>query len=170
MGARPTPTGEGSGMARLMALDVGTVRIGVAVSSGLLAAPYTTLYVSQDEKQTFAAIQRLVEESGAETLVVGLPISLDGQIHVQGRRVQAFVERLRPYITVPLTFWDERLSTVEAERLRSQQEGGKTGKRQPERRQAKRRRKGHEIDALAATVILQEYLDHLGRKTEEEQV
>jgi putative holliday junction resolvase len=157
-------------MARLMALDVGAVRIGVAVSGGLLAAPYTTLHVSQDEEQTFAAIQRLIEETGAESLVVGLPISLDGQIHMQGQRVQAFVERLRPYITIPLTFWDERLSTVEAQRLRAQQGGGAAGRRQPERRQAKKRRKGHEIDALAATVILQEYLDHLGRKTEEEQV
>ena len=153
-------------MARLMALDVGAVRIGVAVSGGLLAAPYTTLHVSQDEEQTFSAIQRLIEETGAESLVVGLPISLDGQIHMQGQRVQAFVERLRPYITVPLTFWDERLSTVEAQRLRAQQEVA--GRRQPERRrQAKKRRKGHEIDAMAATVILQEYLDSLGSKAEE---
>ena len=157
-------------MARLMALDVGTVRIGVAVSSGLLAAPYTTLHVSQDEEQTFTAIQRLIEESGAEILVVGLPVSLDGQLHMQAQRVQAFVERLRPYIPVPLTFWDERLSTVEAERLRAQQEESGAGRRQSGRRQAKRRRKGHEIDALAATVILQEYLDHLGRETKGEQV
>ena len=154
-------------MARLMALDVGTVRIGVAVSAGLLAAPYTTLHVSQNEEQTFAAIQRLIEETGTESLVVGLPISLDGQIHMQGQRVQAFVERLRPYITIPLTFWDERLSTVEAQRLRAQREGGGQSER---RRQTKRRRKEHEIDALAATVILQEYLDHLGRRTEEKQV
>jgi putative holliday junction resolvase len=151
-------------MARLMALDVGTVRIGVAVSGGLLAAPYTTLHVSPHEEQTFAAIQRLIEETDTESLVVGLPISLDGQIHMQGQRVQAFVERLRPYITIPLTFWDERLSTVEAQRLRAQREGGGRPER---RRQTKRRRKEHEIDALAATVILQEYLDHLGRRTEE---
>ena len=157
-------------MARLMALDVGAVRIGVAVSSGLLASPYTTLRVSQDEEETFAAIQRLIEETGAESLVVGLPISLDGQIHMQGQRVQAFVARLLPYITIPYTFWDERLSTVEAQRLRSQQEESGAAKRQSGRRPAKRRRKGHEIDALAATVILQEYLDHLGHKPEEEQV
>jgi putative Holliday junction resolvase len=159
-------------MARLMALDLGAARIGVAVSAGLLAAPYTTLHVSQDEEQTFAAIQRLIEETEAESLVVGLPISLDGSIHMQGQRVQSFVERLLPHITIPLIFWDERLSTVEAQRLLSQRETGEAGKRQPERRrtQAKRRRKGHEIDALAATVILQDYLDHLGRKTEGKQV
>ncbi len=160
-------------MARLMALDVGEARIGVAVSdgTGFLASPYTTLHVSRDEEQTFAAIQRLIEESEAETLVVGLPISLDGQIHMQGQKVQSFAERLLPYITIPLVFWDERLSTVEAQRLLAHQESDETGKRQGRRRkQSKRRHKGHEIDALAATVILQEYLDHLGRKTEEKQV
>src|SRR5438552_19040960 len=106
-------------MARLMALDVGEARIGVAISdaSGFLASPYTTLHITRDEAQTWKAIQRLVDETGAEGLVIGLPISLDGAIHSQGKRVQAFAERLKEHITIPLTFWDERLSTVEAERL-----------------------------------------------------
>src|SRR5258708_12375021 len=106
-------------MARLMALDVGEARIGVAVSdaTGFLASPYTTLHVSRDEAQTWAAIRRLIDETGAEVLVVGLPISLDGEIHAQARRVQAFAERLKEQIAIPLTFWDERFSTVEAERL-----------------------------------------------------
>lgn len=153
-------------MARLIALDVGEARIGVAVSdaSGFLASPYTTLHVTRDEAQTWKAIQRLVDETGAEGLVIGLPISLDGAIHSQGKRVQAFAERLKEHIAIPLTFWDERLSTVEAERLLAQreQEQGKRarvgGGRQ--RSQTKRRRRQQEIDALAATVILQEYLDH----------
>ena len=54
--------------------------------------------------------------------MVGLPISMDGQIHGQGQWVQAFVDRLQPYIAVPVTFWDERLSTVEARRLLAQQD------------------------------------------------
>jgi putative holliday junction resolvase len=156
-------------MARLLALDVGEVRIGAAVSddSGILASPYTTLRVSRDEQQIWQAIQRLVEETEAEGVIVGLPISLDGQIHAQGQRVQSFAERLRSHITVPLSFWDERLSTVEAERLlaeRNQEEVGRkvqrrTGGRQ--RTRTKRRKPDQEIDALAAAVILQEYLDHL---------
>src|SRR6266567_3821885 len=111
-------------MTRLMALDVGEVRIGVAVSdgTGLLASPYMTLHVSGGEEQTFVAIQRLIEETEAEALVLGLPISLDGQIHMQGQKVQSFAERLLPHITIPLVFWDERLSTVEAQRLLSHQE------------------------------------------------
>jgi putative holliday junction resolvase len=151
-------------MARLMALDVGEARIGVAVSdaTGILASPYKTLQVSRSEEQTWQAIQQLIDETAAEGLVVGLPISLDGQIHAQGARVQAFAERLQQHISIPLTFWDERLSTVEAQRLlaqREQDEGG-TRRRQGTRRhtQTRRRQKGQQIDALAAAVILQDYL------------
>jgi putative Holliday junction resolvase len=157
-------------MARLLALDVGEVRIGVAVSdaTGFLASPYITLRASRDEEQTWQAVQKLIEETEAEGLVVGLPISLDGQIHAQGERIQSFGERLRPHITVPLVYWDERLSTVEAQRLlaqRSQDEGGKRQRRAGQQPSKKRRhKKGQEIDALAAAVILQDYLDHLKEK------
>ena len=165
-------------MARLMALDVGEVRIGVAVcdARGFLASPYTTLHVTRDEQHTWTEIQRLIEETEAEGLVVGLPISMDGQIHGQGEWVQAFVERLKPHIALPVTFWDERLSTVEARRLLAQRDapwddeqggGRRRQRRTPQRRtQTKRRQRGQEIDAYAAAVILQDYLDTLGRKTE----
>ena len=163
-------------MARLMALDVGEVRIGVAVSdaSGFLASPYTTLRVARDEFQTWAAIQRLIAETEAEALVVGLPISLDGQLHAQGERVRAFAERLKSHVSIPLVLWDERLSTVEAQRLlaeRTQDErskrqrgGGYNNQRRSLARQGRRRQ---EIDALAAAIILQDYLDHFKGKTEE---
>ena len=153
-------------MGRLMALDVGEARIGVAVSdsSGILASPYTTLRVARDEAETWLTIARLIRETEAEGLVIGLPISLDGQIHGQGERVQAFAERLKQHITIPVTFWDERLSTVEAERLLSEREQTAQGKpfRRGNRRRnsTKQRRKHQEIDAIAAAVILQEYLDN----------
>ncbi len=158
-------------MARLMALDVGMARIGVAISdaTGFLASPYTTLHVTRDEAQTWKAIQHLIDETEAEGLVIGLPISLDGEIHSQGERVQAFAERLKEHITIPCTFWDERLSTVEAERLlgeRGETEQGKHRKANGRKRvQAKRRRRKQEVDALAAAVILQEYLDQHVSKT-----
>jgi putative Holliday junction resolvase len=158
-----------------MALDVGEARIGVAVCdpTGFLASPYTTIHVSRNEQQNWDTIQRLLKETEAEGIVIGLPVSLDGQIHEQGRKVQAFAERLQSHVSVPLIFWDERLSTVEAERLRAYGTGqgrrtggsrvpmkGKGGMRQGgARTRSKRRQRGHEIDALAATVILQEYLD-----------
>ena len=151
-------------MARLMALDVGEARIGVAISdsTGTLASPYSTLHISRDEQQTWKAIQQVIDETEVEGLVVGLPISLDGQLHAQGQRVQSFAKRLQEHISVPLTLWDERLSTVEAQRLlaqRGQEEGWKHQRRSSRQRtQSKRGRRVHEIDALAATVILQDYL------------
>jgi putative holliday junction resolvase len=159
-------TVERARMARLLALDVGEARIGVAVSDamGFLASPYTTLHVSRNEAETWEAIRRLISETDAEGLVIGLPVSLDGQLYGQARRVQAFAERLKQHITIPLTFWDERLSTVEAERLLAERGQGKRGQRGSRRRKRGRQ----EIDALAAAVILQEYLDHQSRKTEDE--
>ncbi len=157
-------------MTRWMALDVGEARIGVALSdpSGFLASPYTTLRVPRDELQTWAAIQQLIKETEAEGLIIGLPISLDGKIHAQGEHIQAFAERLRPHITIPITFWDERYSTVEAERLlagQHQDEGqGRLGRSNRRRSRSARR---HSIDALAAAIILQEYLDDLRSKTED---
>lgn len=151
-------------MPRLIALDVGEARIGVALSdaSGLLASPYKTLRVTRDEAQIWAELQAIIAETEAETLVVGLPVSLDGQIHAQGERILAFAERLKAHISLPVVFWDERLSTVEAERLLAER-----GQRPRERRQSAGSRGGHKrkrsasqgIDALAAAVILQEYLD-----------
>ncbi len=155
-------------MARLMALDVGDARIGVAScdTTGFLASPYTTIHVTRDEQQTWEAIQTLIDEIEPEGLIVGLPISLDGQIHAQGQRIQAFVERLKTHTSIPVTFWDERLSTVEAQRLLTQSGQTRREKRPNrggrQRSQPRKRRSSQEIDALAAAVILQDYLDHLG--------
>lgn len=152
-------------MPRLMALDVGRARIGVAVSDagGVLASPYTTLHVTRDEAETWAKLQQLIEETEAEALVVGLPISLDGTIHAQAELVMAFVERLKTHISLPVSFWDERLSTVEAERLLAERgdyahiKAGRRGKGGS--RRGRKQRSRQEIDALAAAVILQDYLD-----------
>src|SRR5260370_34171424 len=160
-------------MPRLMALDVGAARIGVALSdaSGFLASPYTTLHVTRDEAETWAAIQELITETDVEGLVIGLPVSLDGQIPAQAERIMAFTERLKTNIALPVVFWDERLSTVEAERLLAER-----GQKPRERRQSrggrggqggahKRKQRGQQqIDALAATVILQGYLDQSSLK------
>ena len=154
-------------MSRLMALDVGEARIGVALSDagGFLASPYTTLHTARDETATWAAIQQLIEETEAEGLIVGLPVSLDGELHAQAERIMAFTERLKAHLSLPVTFWDERLSTVEAERLQAERglnpRARKKGQRGGHRR---RQRAGQEIDALAAAVILQDYLDQHPQK------
>jgi putative Holliday junction resolvase len=157
---------EKNPMPRLMALDVGQVRIGVALSDpdGFLASPVTTLHVTHDKLQLWDTLQQLITENEAEGLIIGLPISLDGAIHAQAERIMAFAERLKTHIQVPVTFWDEQYSTVDASRLlaergqkprssRKWQGNQRKGKKQPKQRHQ------HEIDALAATVILQNYLD-----------
>lgn len=166
-------------MPRLMALDVGEARIGVALSdpSGFLASPCTTIRVSRDENETWARLQQLIEEVEAEELVIGLPVSLDGAIHAQAERIIAFTERLKAHIALPVSFWDERLSTVEAERLltergeraytrRQKSSKGSRGGGKSSSGRGRKQRGQHEIDALAATVILQEYLDHHSQKRE----
>jgi putative Holliday junction resolvase len=132
---------------RLIGLDVGEVRIGVAVSdpTGTLASAREVL-ARRPEALALQAIARLVEEEEAAAIIVGLPRSLSGELHSQATLVQEFADKLRQEVQVPVEFWDERLSTVAAER---------------EMRAAgtKRERRKAMIDAVAAAIILQSYLD-----------
>jgi len=132
---------------RLIGLDVGEVRIGVAVSDpdGILASPREVL-ARRPEVQAFKAIARLVAEEEAKAIIVGLPRSLSGELHGQAALVQVFVELLRKEVTVPIHYWDERLSTVAA--ARQMRAAG-----------AKRERRRAMIDSVAAAIILQSYLD-----------
>ncbi len=132
---------------RLIGLDVGEARIGVAVSdpTGTLASARTVL-ARRPEQAALLALQRLVEEEEAEAIIVGLPRSLSGELHGQAALVQDFAEQLRQQVSVPIHFWDERLSTVAAER-EMRAAGAKRGKRRSM------------IDAVAAAIILQSYLD-----------
>lgn len=132
---------------RLLALDVGDVRIGVAVSdeTRTLASGLTTLR-SRGPRQDAQQVAALVREQAASEVVVGLPLRLDGTAGPQAEKVQAFVERLRRSLRVPVVTRDERLTSVAAaERLA---EAGVRG------RERKRR-----IDQAAACLILQELLD-----------
>lgn len=132
---------------RLIGLDVGEARIGVAVSdpTGTLASARVVL-ARRPEDAALRAIERMVEEEEAEAIIVGLPRSLSGELHGQAALVQDFAERLRAQVSVPIHFWDERLSTVAAER-----EMRASG--------AKRDKRRAMIDAVAAAIILQGYLD-----------
>lgn len=144
-----TRDGKGTAVV-ILALDVGQARIGVAASdeTETLASPRTTLR-RHSTATALDAILRLVEQEGAGLVVVGLPVSLDGQLHGQAQTTQAFGEKLRARLrprTIPLVYVDETLSTVRAEeRLRA------VGVR-PDRIRER-------IDAEAAAVILQDYLD-----------
>jgi len=132
---------------RLMGLDLGERRIGVAVSdpSRVLARGIEVIERRLVEKD-LEAIARLAEEYEVETIVVGYPRRLDGTAGEEAKKAEAFAAQIEAHLELPVILWDERLSTVRAARALA--EGGK-----------RKRRLG--IDAVAAVVILQDYLDSL---------
>ena len=133
---------------RALGLDLGERRIGVALSdsAGTMATPYEVVHRSGDRARDHLKIAALAEEAGVELLVVGLPLSLDGSKGPAALGVEAEVDELREQFDLPIEMWDERFSTVEAaRRLRG-----------ANLRRGKRR---HVIDQVAATVILQSWLD-----------
>lgn len=134
-------------MTRLLALDVGDERIGVAISDelGLLARPYGVMQrVAGPE--SFVRLARIVECEGVGRIIVGLPLLADGTEGKQVRSTQAYVRGLTPYVAVPIVYWDERYTTQEARDLIS-------------RMDSRRRREPVAIDAAAAAVILQDYIN-----------
>lgn len=134
---------------RALALDVGNRRIGVAASdpTGTVARPVTVIRRHNLDADT-AAVVAAVRSEGAEVVVVGLPLSLSGAEGPQAALVRRFVADLRPVVDVPVVLRDERYTTVEATAvLRAQ------GVR-PELIKDR-------VDAVAAALILQEYLDTL---------
>ena len=134
---------------RAIGLDLGSKRIGVALSDsdGTLALPYEVVQRTGDRARDHRRIAELVAEAEAEVVVVGLPYSLDGTIGPTARRYLAEAGRLRATLSVPVETYDERLTTVTAER--SLRETGMTGT-------ARRR----VVDKVAAAVMLQSWLDH----------
>jgi putative Holliday junction resolvase len=140
--ARQDPILDSSG--RVLALDVGERRVGVAVSdpSGTLATPHSVIQ-RRSKAKDFEAVGRLVAELDIQRVVVGLPLTLDGEVGPQARRVTRYAQALAETLDVPLEYHDERYSTVTADDLLTQS----------------RRKRRVPIDAAAAAVILQDYLE-----------
>ena len=134
----------------LLALDVGQRRIGVAAGSteSGLARPHHVWRVTGEStrESTARRIQQLADELGAAALVVGLPLQEDGTLSDQGLRIRRHIQAIAPHIDLPVIFWNERLSTQEAQALLLETARG------PRRRRCME-------DAVAAAVILQDYLD-----------
>lgn len=141
---------------RALALDLGSKRIGIALSAGTLATPYEVLARSGRRRDDHRRIAEHVAEVEAEVVVVGLPLSLDGSVGHAAERVIAECEELADVLDVPVETWDERLSTVTAERSLMEQQM---------RAQARRR----VVDKVAAAVILQSWLDARPAQNETEE-
>lgn len=135
---------------RVLGLDLGDVRIGVAISDDerRLAVPLGTVHTGAPAD--LKAVASLVREHEIVLVVVGHPLLLSGDVGTRARHAEAFAEALRGVLKVPVVLHDERLTTVEAER--ALREAG-----------AKGRRRRMVVDRSAATVLLQAYLDGLPR-------
>lgn len=131
---------------RILGLDIGERRIGVAVSDalGTIASPVGMIRRESDVPRELRA---LIAQYDAVRIVAGLPVGLSGREGPQAALVREFTDALAGEIDLPVDYWDERLSTTVAER--SLIEGG-----------TRRNKRKHKIDAVAAAVILQGYLDN----------
>ena len=137
-------------MTRLLGLDVGTKRIGVALSDplGLLATPLLILS-HENQKKDIENVLELARTYEVSTIVVGLPISLDGKLWHQGQMILGFANMLQRSSSIQIDTWDERFTSAEAEKLL--REAGS----EPSKLKSK-------LDSAAAAVILQSYLNSQG--------
>jgi len=140
-------------MNRILGLDFGRARIGVAISDELqmLAHPLETIPANEEPAPRVAEI---VREKQVEHVVVGIPRQMDGQIGIAATEVIEFVETLRAILPCPVVTWDERLTTVAAHR--ALRDAGK-----------KTRHTRAYVDQVAAQMILQSYLDRRAAQRDE---
>ena len=146
------PDSQGRRAGTILAFDFGVKRIGVAVGEWPMAQahPLTTIR-GEANAERFAAIEALIKEWRPVSLVVGLPLALDGSAHEMTARSTRFANQLRGRFGLPVDYAEERLSSVEAEdRLR---EGGHNAKSAREH-----------VDALAAQIILQCFFERLSEE------
>uniref|UniRef100_A0A7C1JAK8 Putative pre-16S rRNA nuclease n=1 Tax=Caldilinea aerophila TaxID=133453 RepID=A0A7C1JAK8_9CHLR len=167
---------------KLMSLDVGQARIGVAVCDPLqLGARPLTVIQCHGEDEDFATLARLVQQEEIQAIICGLPLNMDGSEGPQAQSVRGWAQRLAQALrqtlrTVPpILFWDERLSSYEAQSLlaaqaQSEEKAARIAhlalpksRRDKRRQRTGQQRKGQKShiadDAVAAAVILQSYLD-----------
>jgi putative Holliday junction resolvase len=134
---------------RTMGLDVGSKTVGVAISDamGWTAQGIETIKINEDQKQFgFDRIEQLVKEYEVSKIVVGLPKNMNGTIGPRGEASKAYAEAIEKRLHIPVVLWDERLSTMAAERVLLEADMSR----------AKRKKV---IDKMAAVMILQGYLD-----------
>ncbi len=144
---QPQSSTRRGSQARVLALDVGSRTIGQAVSDplGITAQGLDTIR-RRNKRADFGALERTIRRFGVAEIVVGYPLRLSGSASAQSDAVAAFAEELRKRFGLPVHLWDERLTSVEANRLLRDAEVS------IERRAAA-------VDRMAATLILQSFLD-----------
>ncbi len=134
---------------RVLALDFGEKRIGVAVSDPLgIIAQGVTVITRKDPETDLKEIEKIVGEYKAESVVVGMPINMDGTKGKSAEKVNEFVETLKSRLSIPVHTYDERLSTKESEKFLISAD-------------VSRKKRKSVIDKMAAQLILESYLERL---------
>lgn len=138
---------EQASIPRLLGLDIGNRRIGVAISDGLglTAQPVLTL-VRKKPREDLRSLARLARRYDCQEIVVGNPLHLSGELSRQAEKTQAFAQSLAEETKLPVHLWDERLTTSEAHRILYE-----SGRPREEHRDV--------VDQVAAVIILQGFLD-----------
>ncbi len=139
---------------RIVALDIGDKTIGIAVSDpfNTFALPAQTFWRTRDAAADAAAVAKIIEEKDAGLIVCGLPLNFDGTESIQAEKTRRFVDRLRNYTNAEIVYEDERFTTMEAERVLIT--GG-----------VRRENRKKSIDSIAASYILEGYLNKKERRT-----
>lgn len=135
------------GKKRILALDLGARRIGVAVSDPLgITAQGLRPIERRNGHSDIAELSRLVQEYEVSMILLGQPLNMSGEAGIQAQKAEAFAAQLRRRLSTPVTMWDERLTTAEAQRVLKS-----SGVGIEKRRQA--------IDGMSAVLLLQSFLD-----------
>lgn len=144
---------------KLIGLDIGDRRIGIAFGDTTLqlATPVDVLVRSIAE-QDAQALEHLIREYDAAAIIVGLPRNMDGTIGPQAEMTRTYAEMIGARLGVPVHFWDERLTTVEAAR-RNEETGARRVPGPGSRKDRRGKKTRQHLDAIAAAVILQDYID-----------
>jgi putative Holliday junction resolvase len=134
-------------MMRLIGIDYGKKRIGIAVSDplGLTAQP---IEVFDNTKQVFEKINRLIEKYDADQIIVGMPKTLKGEIGQSAEEVLQFMEELKKHVNIPVLSYDERLTTARAQKILLDSD-------------VSRKKRREVIDKIAAAYMLQGYMEKI---------
>lgn len=136
---------------RILAIDHGTRRMGIAVSDELKMIAQPLEYIPAEPFAPFLArLKELLQEKEVELILVGMPRNMDGSYGPAALKVQEFVAALKSAVAVPIVTWDERLTSVQANRFLTQ--GNVRGRQRREK-----------VDKTAAAILLQSYLDSIAR-------
>ncbi len=143
---------SGSGHGRVLGLDVGSRRIGLAVSDplGITAQGLETLQ-RRNKRADLAALDEVIREYEVKEIVVGLPLRMSGEAGTQSAKMQEFAEELRKRFRLPVHLWDERLTSAEANRLLRETE-------------LSIEKRAKAVDRMAAVLILQGWMESRGRR------